>query len=769
MLLKRVSPLFILFLFSTNYLFSQNCNLKLFGSIRDASNNQILPGAFIKIAGSSQTLLAEDDGHYHLNDLCKGVVKLEISYIGFETLIKEINITKDKEIDFKLSAVANELNDVEITSIKRTDKPLIAQIILKERPLQLTRGSSLGESLKKIPGLNSVQTGPSISKPVIHGLYANRVVIYNSGVRLEGQQWGNDHAPELDPFIANSITVVKGAASVQYGADALGGVILVEPAPLSFDKKFNGEINLVGSTNNRQGIFSGRVEGSTKNQQFAWRLQTTLKGAGNAQTSNYFLDNTAFNEFNGSFNAGYKHKNFDTEFYFSSFNTKIGVFSGSSIGSLTDLQNAIQRPQPLILGSASYSIGRPYQKVNHQLGKIKASYNFENIGKLNFQYSYQQDFREEYDVVRASSRSGYQLQLKINTQAADLFFTHNPVKNFSGKIGVSGMLQQNTYDGNYLIPFFKNTNGGAYLIETWTKNKFELEGGLRYDFRNQTARLRQNVVDNNSPEIRPEFNYNQLSATFGAGYLVSNQVKITTSVAKAWRPPAINELFIQGIHQSNATYEQGNRNLEEESGVNLGLGIAKTAGKFTGDLSFYYNNINNFIYLKPSQNLQLTTRGAFRRLDYVQVDARFFGADALATYQFNKFFGASAKYTTVRAYNRDTDQFLELIPADRLSGSVSFTLPKLGVFNNTILDFTADFTDKQHRVNPNVEILAPPAAYTLFNVDASSNIKIKDKTIGVSISGQNLLNKSYRDYLNSFRYFNDDLGRNITFRIQIPI
>lgn len=68
-------------------------------------------------------------------------------------------------------------------------------------------------------------------------------MIINNGLRQEGQQWGSEHAPEIDPFIAKRMTVVKGASGVRYGADAIGGVILVEPDELPTQGKISGEIN----------------------------------------------------------------------------------------------------------------------------------------------------------------------------------------------------------------------------------------------------------------------------------------------------------------------------------------------------------------------------------------------------------------------------------------------------------------------------------------------------------------------------------------------
>jgi hypothetical protein len=159
----------------------------------------------------------------------------------------------------------------------------------------------LTDYLKKMAGVSSIQTGPSIMKPVIHGMHSQRVVIMNAGIRQEGQQWGSEHAPEIDPFIADRLTVVKGASSIRYGSDAVGGVILVEPRKLPHEPGLQAELNLVGMSNGRQGIASGLVEQHLgKFFDVCWRLQGTVKHAGNLSTPDLILENTAFREYNWS-------------------------------------------------------------------------------------------------------------------------------------------------------------------------------------------------------------------------------------------------------------------------------------------------------------------------------------------------------------------------------------------------------------------------------------------------------------------------------------
>ena len=110
-----------------------------------------------------------------------------------------------------------QLEKVQVTAqkLKKDQLNVVVADTLGGKKLEEIRGLSLGESLKSIAGVNSLQTGPSISKPVIHGVYSNRILILNNGVRQEGQNWGNDHAPEIDPFIATKLSVIKGPASIR--------------------------------------------------------------------------------------------------------------------------------------------------------------------------------------------------------------------------------------------------------------------------------------------------------------------------------------------------------------------------------------------------------------------------------------------------------------------------------------------------------------------------------------------------------------------------
>jgi iron complex outermembrane receptor protein len=215
-----------------------------------------------------------------------------------------------------------------------------------------------------------LQTGATIGKPVVNGMHSNRLLILNNGIRQEGQQWGAEHAPEIDPFIAQNISVVKGSEAIRYGAEAIGGVVIIEPPALPSDSTIHAEVNLVGASNGRSGTVSGMLSGNFKKiPALAWRIQGTAKRSGNLQTADYFLDNTGSKELNYSAALGYNKEHMGFDLFFSHFNTELGIFKESHIGSTEDLYSHIEHGRPFDNGSFYYAIDAPKQQVVHNLFK----------------------------------------------------------------------------------------------------------------------------------------------------------------------------------------------------------------------------------------------------------------------------------------------------------------------------------------------------------------------------------------------------------------
>lgn len=745
---------------------AQNCSYSLYGTIKDARTNSVLAGATISLIKENKNALADKDGHFHFNNLCAGDYVAKISYIGFTDKEVKLNVSKNQEIEISLNINTNELSEVVVISSAQAFQPLQTTNKLSGNNLQLTLGESLGESLKRLPGLNSIQTGPAISKPVIHGMHSNRVIIYNAGVRLEGQQWGSEHAPEIDPFLANEITVVKGAASIQYGPDALGGVILVDPEPLNFHKHIAGNINLVGATVNRQGSISAEVNGATKNEKFAWRLQSTLKKAGNAKTPNYYLGNTGFNEVNGSFTVGYKKKSFQAELFASTFNTTLGIFEGAHIGSLNDLYNAIENGRPFNDAGFSYDINAPKQEVSHHIIKLKGRKIFANNAILNFNYSFQNNKRKEYDIRRGGRSDIPALDLVLNAQNLEVIYETANNSSLHTKYGINVIsIVNNNVPGTFAIPLIPNyskINPAAFLIKRLEKEKYELELGLRYDYKYLDA-----AGYNKDQQLYGGTNsFHNISGSLGSLWKINDLVNLRSNAGLAWRAPSENELYSDGLHHGSASIEIGDINLNSEKGYKWVNSLVLNSDRFSLDFGIYANYIKDYIYLQPTGTFEESLRGAFPVLNYKQSNALFLGSDLYTTYKFSDELSWNLKASLVRAKDRTNNNYLPMIPADKIDNSLRWNSSKTKKkIHSPFVELQHIYVAKQGRYEEFNEFTPPPSAYNLLNISGGFSYKVGQNNIGMNASIFNLLNTEYKDYLNRFRYYAHETERNFVLRL----
>ncbi len=529
-----------------------------------------------------------------------------------------------------------------------------------------------------------------------------------------------------------------------------------------------GQIQTTLFNNGKQGSVSTIFEGGFKKlSNFSWRVNGTLKEGGNLQTPNYYLKNTGIKEYNFSLNGNYEVKKWGTEVFYSQFNTDLGIFSGSHIGNLTDLNNAFNASQPLELGSFSYTIDKPRQQINHELFKVVSNININSKNKLVFQYGRQQNLRKEFDRHTAYNDSIAALglpafQLTLITHSGDLKWEHQLFKNMKGEAGISFQNQGNSYQGRFFVPNFKKNTLGIYLLEVLKFKNYEVEAGFRFDRTDLSVFIYESKILKNYLH-----QFQQFSGSTGISKTISHHWIAKLNLGTAWRPPSINELYSNGLHHGAAAIEIGDRNIKQEVAFNFQAGINFKTKKWSVQADVYHNQINGFVYLKPSLPPVLTIKGAFPVFRYEQIDARFSGMDLSVNYKLLKSFTIYAKGSFVRAYNQTNNNFMVGIPADKLEPGIiySYQFKNKHVLN---VQFSAPMIRTQDRVEAKSDYVPPPKGYLLVNGQITYSFLVKNQKVDLSLEVSNLTNQVYRDYLNRFRYFADEVGRNIGFKLKIP-
>jgi iron complex outermembrane receptor protein len=742
------------------------CHYTLQGKVRDAHTQQPIPFASVLVKQLAVGVTTDENGNFIIKDLCRQNYTLEFSHIECKKHEENINIDGNTEGVFVLQHEDKILQNVVVKSKRVAPDLTQAKSEIQGQDLDKAKGQSLGDILKTLPGVNSLNTGSNVSKPVVQGLHSDRVLIMNNGVRQEGQQWGLDHAPEIDPFIADKITVVKGASSVKYGVGAIGGVVLVEPRPLRDTLGMGGEVNMMYFTNGRQGVLSGMLEGKTSGG-LSWRVQGTGKRGGTQSTPQYNLANTGLEELNGSAMLGYSLKNTQFELFYSHFYSKIGIFRESHIGNITDLKNAIARGYPLSNPDFTYSIERPAQRVNHDIAKLKITTQTGDIGRLVVTSFFQYNQREEYDYHRPGGQtypdfSKAQIAFQMPSAGVRTDWEHRSFKNWQGGLGVEGLFQyNNTYAGG-LIPDFTQLTSGVYWIERWRRypSPWEFEGGIRYDIR------KISVDSNRFGEVNRDYKYDNISASAGAIFHISTKGKLTFNIGSAWRSPNVNELFSNGVHHGTASFERGDPNLMPERALNTSLSLHYDLERFEFDASIYQNTIKDFIYLQADSAPVLTIRGAFPAFSYRQTNAQLRGGDISASVKLMKNWSWRVKGSTLFARDTKKESWLPLMPADRLETGFRVDNQQFKYFKNVFTEINLALTRRQTRVPVQPDYAPAPVGYGLVNVALGSDIFFNKIKMNITLKVDNVLNKTYREYLDRFRYFTDALGRNISIRLK---
>lgn len=769
--MKPYWPL-LLFIFSFFLTEAQPaCEFSISGKVTDHHNGEVLSFSVIRISGTSKAVVADSSGIYRLTGLCKGEYELVCTHVGCDPVRVRISLEGNLELNFNPEHHTEVLREYQMSSFRTRFEGAVNRDKIAHAELQMLRGLSLTETLRDIRGITTLSTGSTIGKPVIRGMSGNRIVIMNNGVRQESQQWGTEHAPELDPSVADEIEIVKGASTVLYGPEAMGGAILINPRPMEDVSVFRGQVNTFFETNGLGSGVSFFTEGSLPlKSRWTYRVHGGMRRSGNVRAPGYYLRNTGLFEWNGTWNVAHYGKRYGVEVFYSFYSFDVGIFSAAHLGNLSDLRKAIASDRPLEQSGFDYSIGRPRQEVKHELALVRGYFQLGGKSKIKYDLSRQYNLRREYDKDlplndSLASLDPPSLHLEITTWNGNIKYELPVWKSFHGIIGMSSSLQGNTYEGRFFIPNFRRVTNGMYLLERYTSASGTLyaEAGLRAD------RLQQDVyfrVDSGVVKQSRQFLTPSWSLAFGMK--PADAIELRFFTGSAWRAPHVSEWYSQGIHHGTASYETGNPNLQVEQSIMSGALLMLKKGRFELSAEPFYSFVNGFINLEPDQQPILTIRGAFPAFHYVQDDVNLYGADFFAEARLDRQIKLSAVGSLLRARRVEQSSFLYAMPADRITLRVRKDFDLNSRWRSGFVWLGLPYVWKQWRVDPEQDFAPPPEGYFLLQASAGIQKHTAHGPLQFGVSVSNALNTRYRDYLDRFRYFTDAKGISVQFRISIP-
>lgn len=665
------------------------------------------------------------------------------------------------------------LEEVVVQGQKRPTSVNSVNTKINSITIEQNMGQSLASLLEKISGLSSIQTGVNTAKPVIHGMHGNRILIVNNGARQNGQQWGEGHAPEIDMNSSEAIYVVKGAESVRFGSEAMGGVIVMEPRSLKYGgKALSGKFHSQYGTNGRRLGLNALLEGGIpKNSHWAWRVQGSYNNAGDRYTGGYILNNTGEREANISLATGYKHNNLSIEAFYSRYDSQHGVMKASQMGNIQDLHERILIGQPQAFTDWSRTIDYPREHVIHHNLSLRAEYKHALWGNLRYQMTYQDDGRQEFRIRRNNNSHIPEVDLKLKSHQHQLRWTRSHGA-WDSEIGLQYQHINNySIAGNGITPIIPNyveDSWGVYGIERYTANRWGAELGVRLDGQRTSAA----GFDITGKPYGGTRHFTNFTYSLGGRYRLGGGWHLKSNFGVAWRAPHVHELYSNGHDHGSAAFIRGDDSLQSEQSYKWVSSLTFN-GRLKLSIDAYLQWVSNYIYdspqIAPDGKPQTMTvlSGSYPLFQYQQTNAFFRGIDFEGSYDILPWLKYTLRTALIFANERSTGAYLPYIPPMRVDHSLSIGLPCILGCKTAEIEIGHRYVSKQTRFDPNKDLTQQtPPAYNLFNVELAFSWDFGERNeLSLRLIGENILNKHYKEYTNRARYYSHDLGRDI--RLQL--
>ena len=775
----------------------------LTGTITDKKTGESLPGVNIYLPDLKTGAVTDINGHYSISDLPATTVLVEIHFVGYQVVSKQIDLSKVTSLDVSLSETATEMNEVVVTGqnkateLRRTPAPITT---IRPEELQQEAASNIISKLAEQPGISAITTGPGISKPVIRGLGYNRVVTIKDGIRQEGQQWGDEHGIEVDDYAINRVEVLKGPASLTYGSDAMAGVInLLEPEPLP-EGQIKGSVLANYQTNNGMIGYSADIAGNRKG--FIWNARFSQKRA-HAYQNRYdgYVFNSGFQESAANATIGLNKNWGYSHLHLSAFSLTPGIVEGerdSATGAfLKPISINGQESTALATHSdfMSYTPQVPYQHVHHYKAVLDNSIVMGD-GLLKATFGLQQNQRQEFaDITKPNQ---YGLYFLLNTFNYDVRYNAPDKNGLSLSVGVNGMAQQSQNKGTeFLVPAYHLFDFGGFVMAKKTWGNLDISGGARYDTRNEHGddlflNAAGQPVGNPNDASTHRFSafhsiYSGFSGSLGATYQISEKVYTKLNLSRGFRAPNIGEIGSNGVHDGTVRYEIGNPNLQPEHSLQLDYALGVTSNHVKAEMDLFTNTIDNFIFTRKLSSVfgGDSLRDGLQTFAYVSGTARLSGGELsidvhphpLDWLHFKN--GFSYVYS-VQLNQPDSMKYLPFTPAPKWTSELKASAKKLGKhLSNAYISVGVNtyFAQNHYYSAFGTETATP--GYSLLNVGIGADVvSAKRKLFSVYIVGENLTDKAYQNHLSRLKYLAVNnatgrmgvfaMGRNISFKVIVP-
>ena len=586
----------------------------------------------------------------------------------------------------------------------------------------------ISNSISKLPGVSIISTGSGIGKPSIRGLSFNRVVVLSQGMRLENQQWGEEHGLALSSSGVNSVEVVKGPLYVLYGSDAMGGVLYIEPEKYLISDDL--EIDYTGIYNSNYNGFSNNLGLKGSSENFSYMLRADITDNGNYSSPDGEIENSWFKQNDFKAGVAYQTEKFQSDLRISMSDIEVGIPHMEEGHDDHDDHEEDEHEEE-----------DHYQEIKHTTLSWKNTFDMGNDHTLDITLGRQLNERKEFGghEEEGHEEGEAELEMELETTSIDIKLTMPQSDDLNLIIGTSLLNQENKNSGHKtLIPDAEKKDFGLFALGQFDINETsQALIGVRYDNRSISSESGSNDYSNfnGSLGFKKDFGNSTLRMNLSSGF----------------RAPDLIELYADGSHHGSFQYKKGNTNLVAEESLQTDLSYQINNNNSIVSFDLFYNDISDYIYLNPSSMFE----DGLKVYDYMQQDAKLYGGEI----HLNK----NTSIDWLSYYTSVEYVFAESMDGEALPFISPLTLNQ--VFNidfgnnySVEIDFIAKA--KQSRVSMFEE---ETDGYSLLNLSGNFKTEFMNNDLNLFWRISNVFDKEYYDHLSRLKTAGiHEMGRNIS-------
>ena len=698
------------------------------GQLLNKTTSQCIVGARIYIVETEQLCVSDSTGYFSFRQPPVLPFRIKIQATDYGSQLITIDSVKST---FKIELEEKHIDMQEFTvsgsSAQMQNKNPFHIETRKISELTSVAAMNMGEIISNIPGVYQSNLGNGISKPVIRGQQGMRVVTLINGLRIEGQQWGGDHGMGISELGIGSVEVIKGPASLLYGADALGGVIYFTDENYAATNTQELQASLIGNSNTMGG--GGKFLFKQSNQNLKWMIGSSYTNHADFQlASEQFAKNSRFNEWVIKSALSWNSKNSIHTFRYSYVQSTTGI-PGHTHDTLINFQDFQVDDQ-----KRKYELPAQFFS-NHYFSFDNKWYYKKNT--LHFLLGSTWNKLIEYDEkVTIPS-----INMSLFNSLYSLKWIRNQGKKLKLIAGVQGMLQNNRNGLNpsdTLVPNANTLDNGIYGTIQYEWKKWNFQAGIRFDNRRIET---FDVFHSINPVVK---SFNSPNGSIGSIYN-SGKFTFRTNLSSGFRSPHLSELLANGFHHGALRYEIGDINLKPEKATQIDVTAEINQEHLVWIINPFINFMTDYIYILPSGAYQ----DGMPVFTYKQLNqVLFYGSDIGMHYHphFAHRLHIETSVSLIYAQSA-TDSSVSLLPQPRIQNTFKYTFDIGKKFKLKDLTIQYAYMAKQNQVAFN-ELSSD--SYHLLHAALSFDIRLKS-IFSCSFGCKNILNTNYIDHLSRLK------------------